>query len=78
MYYPFSQNSSFPYFCVFVINKNLDYHSNVDGIQTNRCYYLHYDFSGKSWYIGKEYPLKDFQIIFAGKNAEWPEVSISN
>ena len=78
MYYPSSQNSSFPYFCVSVIEKNPNYHKNIDGIQTDKCYYLHYNFSDQSWYIGKKYPLKDFQVIFAAKNAEWTKVSTSN
>ena len=69
MFYPFERTGHFPYFCVEVIKKRLDYRGEI---QLNTYYYLSYSYRKKSWYIAENYPIdsptaqKIFKVIFSG------------
>ena len=50
MNYPFSRTGDFPYFCVYVTEKDSDCKSKI---QLKTYYYLSYSYADKSWYMAE-------------------------
>ena len=63
MNYPFSRTGDFPYFCVYVVERDRDYKGKI---QLKTYYYLSYSYADKAWYMAEKYPIhKGFRVIFA-------------